>query len=425
MKGQIYLLFVLMVSLSSVNAKCLNSEDYNTKCRYAKGDSWCKKNSNGLYAYDDACLLKSESKTRMVIVTGYGLGHTQALNNAFKAAVEQIVGVMVDSEIILKNEKIIKNKILTASRGFIESYDELSTSSSADGLDEVHIKAIVKLDVIEKRIQAIKKDSISVAKSEVKNIYAEIKTKKKSKEDRVMSLKHTFDNIINKNNYHNMLNIKIIGQSLDKSKIIDNKVPLKIKYKISFNYELYKKLIKEIENKLKNVGASLKSKVDFPSLHVVSNAFGPIGTELYSATRSYDSANEKIFPKYSISIIKKSRKKYYTDNWKLNKSIWYKFKKLQNNYLENEIIIQVLDDQGELLSASTESVNYDRFYPVQYWYKLYQFSNNPEYYEDKQVIFAPFFGGRNYIGSEDIIEKTLFIDIEDVKDINNVKIIFR
>ena len=89
-----------------------------------------------------------------IIATGYGTTQQQALDNAFKTAIEQYIGVVVDSETMMKNGKLIKDKILTASNGFIKSYKELSVDNS-DGLIEVKINALVKSQKVFNKIKSL------------------------------------------------------------------------------------------------------------------------------------------------------------------------------------------------------------------------------------------------------------------------------
>ena len=58
-----------------------------------------------------------------ITVTGYGNSKDEALKSAFQNAVEQEVGVLVDSKTVIRNNKLIKNKILTYSNGFNEIYN--------------------------------------------------------------------------------------------------------------------------------------------------------------------------------------------------------------------------------------------------------------------------------------------------------------
>src|SRR6516164_7487637 len=57
-----------------------------------------------------------DSKDR-VIAEGVGTTADDALRDAFRAAVRQTVGTMVDAETLVKNDTVISDKVLTYSDG--------------------------------------------------------------------------------------------------------------------------------------------------------------------------------------------------------------------------------------------------------------------------------------------------------------------
>jgi hypothetical protein len=56
-------------------------------------------------------------------VQGEGPTLTQALNNAFKVAIDNEVGVILDTERHLRNGKIVHNQILSYSAGYVTTYE--------------------------------------------------------------------------------------------------------------------------------------------------------------------------------------------------------------------------------------------------------------------------------------------------------------
>jgi len=99
-----------------------------------------------------------------IVVTGYGVDHEKALKNAFQSAVEQQIGVFIDSEEIIKNDNIIKSNILTASNGFIQEYTELSSIVN-DGLVQVKIQAKVKSQEVERKINTLNISTLKIKDS--------------------------------------------------------------------------------------------------------------------------------------------------------------------------------------------------------------------------------------------------------------------
>lgn len=90
-----------------------------------------------------------------VFVTGDGADPEKALQNAFSQAIEQTVGLLVDSETVVKNDQLIRDKVLTYSRGYVEKYDVVKQWKE-DGLYHAAICAVVARDRLTEKLRAIK-----------------------------------------------------------------------------------------------------------------------------------------------------------------------------------------------------------------------------------------------------------------------------
>ena len=85
------------------------------------------------------------NKVQKVIATGLGINENQAIKNASKAAIQQVVGMYVVSDVLMKNSKLIKDKVLTQSNAYIKSFKPLNKTKNEDGLFEV--EAVVEVEV--------------------------------------------------------------------------------------------------------------------------------------------------------------------------------------------------------------------------------------------------------------------------------------
>ncbi|MFO1372152.1 MAG: hypothetical protein U1F42_07070 [Candidatus Competibacteraceae bacterium] len=72
-----------------------------------------------------------------------GTDANAALLNAYSNAVQQALGSYVDAETLVQNDQIVRDKILTYSKGFIQEATKLK-ESQANGLFQVNIRAKVK-----------------------------------------------------------------------------------------------------------------------------------------------------------------------------------------------------------------------------------------------------------------------------------------
>lgn len=95
------------------------------------------------------------AQAREVVTTGVGLDPDRALQDALSRAIEQAVGVLVDAETVLKNDQLIRDEVLTYSRGFVEKY-EIVKRREADGLHHATIRAIVSQDKLVQRLREMK-----------------------------------------------------------------------------------------------------------------------------------------------------------------------------------------------------------------------------------------------------------------------------
>jgi len=96
-----------------------------------------------------------ESPTQQVIAEGIGATPDEAIKSAFRAAVRQVVGAVVDAEMIVKNDVIIEDNVLTYSDGFVKKYDEIPGSKSAkSGIHRITIKATIERRSIVAKLKA-------------------------------------------------------------------------------------------------------------------------------------------------------------------------------------------------------------------------------------------------------------------------------
>jgi ribosomal protein S8 len=117
---------------------------------------------------------------REVVAEGIGLTPEDALKNAFSRAVESAIGVLVDSTTVVKNDKLIRDEVLTLSNGYIQSYDELSRDKQR-GLTSVRIKAQVKVEPLVSRLREL--SITGKRKVDGASLAAEYTTKKRRSTD--------------------------------------------------------------------------------------------------------------------------------------------------------------------------------------------------------------------------------------------------
>ena len=87
-------------------------------------------------------VFSSSALAKNVTVTGMGLTASDAENDALRMAVENTLGVLVDSSTLVEKNMLIQDQIYTQSRGFITNYQVVSRQQTAGGW-QVTINAVV------------------------------------------------------------------------------------------------------------------------------------------------------------------------------------------------------------------------------------------------------------------------------------------
>lgn len=95
---------------------------------------------------------------------GYGETTDEALKEAMKDVLQKVVGVYVDSDFRMSNDKIIKDEIITHSNGFIDHYEKMEEDDDPNGRGKVvAIKAWVKMrDFVDRMKKIASSERINV-----------------------------------------------------------------------------------------------------------------------------------------------------------------------------------------------------------------------------------------------------------------------
>jgi hypothetical protein len=116
-----------------------------------------------------ACASTSKSDN-YIRSTGIGNTYEEAKNNAFKEAIEYQVGVVIASERVSYNDKLIKNEILAYSSAFVDEYKIISQQNVGN---KVQLVIDVKLSLLRlsDRILSKGKDSKNIDGEKLHNQY--------------------------------------------------------------------------------------------------------------------------------------------------------------------------------------------------------------------------------------------------------------
>lgn len=97
---------------------------------------------------------------QQVTATGYGSTAAEAENDALRAAVENVVGTLLDAQTIVDKNTVLQDEIYTSSRGFIRHYDVLRTQQTAAGAWSVTVAADVDSEPDSKLMDALTRERL-------------------------------------------------------------------------------------------------------------------------------------------------------------------------------------------------------------------------------------------------------------------------
>jgi|GEM_PF-3656487 len=132
-----------------------------------------------------ACLISTSifaAEFLQIIARGMGKDASSATKDALAQAVQQAVGVMVDSETLMKNDTVLKEQVLTFSDGFVSKYEVLKAPApNKHGLYETTIKAQVEQKKLRGKLAETRILKIEVR--DAQNIWAKLETEQLRKEN--------------------------------------------------------------------------------------------------------------------------------------------------------------------------------------------------------------------------------------------------
>ncbi len=106
---------------------------------------------------------QQSGESKQVIAKGMGAilagdevkAREDAISAALRNAVEQVVGTMIESDVLVENYQTVEDKIYTRTAGYVQKYDIISTNKQQDNVLEVTVRATVKLTDLKNDLQAI------------------------------------------------------------------------------------------------------------------------------------------------------------------------------------------------------------------------------------------------------------------------------
>jgi len=116
-----------------------------------------------VFSFCTLVFCQNSPETKEVVARGLGAilagdevkAKEDAISAALRNAVEQVVGTMVESDVLVQNYQTMEDQIYTKTSGFVQKYDIISSSKQMDNALEVTIRAVVKLTDLQNDLEAI------------------------------------------------------------------------------------------------------------------------------------------------------------------------------------------------------------------------------------------------------------------------------
>jgi hypothetical protein len=134
--------------------------------------------------------LAKDTGSQTVVAEGVGASPDEALKDAFRNCVRQVVGAIIDAETLVKNDELINDNVLTYSDGFIKKFDEIDGSKKQNGgLHRVRIKAEVERKSL---IAKLRSSNVVMKSVDGNGLFAQTVTKLDSEKDAIAILEKQF-----------------------------------------------------------------------------------------------------------------------------------------------------------------------------------------------------------------------------------------
>jgi len=177
----------------------------------------------------EATKITADADAQVVIAEGVGTNPEEALREAFRQAVRQVVGTFVDAETLVKNDELVSDKILTYSNGYITAFKKLS-ETERNGLARVTIQAAVKREPLAAKLSEV---NVTVAPLPGSKLFAQAVSQTSAEKDALALLRSALVGFP-----HNLIEATSEGEPRIEERS-DEKVTISYEVKIAANIEKY------------------------------------------------------------------------------------------------------------------------------------------------------------------------------------------
>ena len=184
-----------------------------------------------------------------MVATGVGLSEDDAKKQAYRNAIQSVVGTMVVAETLVENDALVKDKVLSHSDGYITKVEQVGNTVAIEGgLMQVTMRVTVKSRQLQEKLQA---ERISVAKMDGESLVIEKITQQESAKDAAAIMAEFFKG--------RDLPASLVDSAanIDQAKVTEasgDSSTMTVPVTVSVNMDAYRKFIGDLKKTLTDLG---------------------------------------------------------------------------------------------------------------------------------------------------------------------------
>ncbi len=195
---------------------------------------------------------QSAADEKEVVVLGIGATESDAKKQAYRSAIQSVIGSMVLSETIVENESLVQDKILSHSDGYVVKSAQIGPTRTISGnLLEVTMRVTVKSEQLKAKLQT---ENITVAALSGQSLFAQNVTQEAQTKDASSIIKEKIKGIP-----ASVLTAQANVQASTQKNLEGGLVALTVPVKLSVDRTAYRKFIGELKKTLQQLGYQGKS----------------------------------------------------------------------------------------------------------------------------------------------------------------------
>ena len=384
--------------------------------------------------------VKAATSQKKITVVGLGVSHDAAEKQAITDAVRQAVGAYIDSDTLVQNEEVVRDRILSVSNGFVKEYKPTASARKRDdGLYEITIIATIESNQV---VQALKEINLISSEIAGQNLWAEASTKLKNSNDSLEFLNEKLPDFIK-----SLIKLDLLDESGKITKSINpviqtqngDQVTATWFVKLSVDQKTYFKsfapiLVKCMQNITGKPGKKFQLskpvRAEYPSHQNwdAHNKFGPIDKNIYKPvpfkTTFYDFEKNNPIKSGCIFVVEKASANLdFLEGIQFPKGEYESILSSENE-ISWSVSIELYDENGEFLARGSTPI------VEPFTIKNANFNNgvwrdHSEQPKGALVQVGPFICTNYYrqavIGVDPVVPVSLEIPLEAMKSVKKIK----